>query len=54
MGRLLGLAPGDVLLWECHDCHEGVVIPAPYVDHHGHRVQIDPERIDPETPVYRF
>ena len=54
MERVLGLAAGESLLWARHDCHDVVVIPDPYVDHHGDRVQIDPGQLDSTPPVYRF
>ena len=28
-------------IWECHDCHEGVVIPGTYMSIHGETVKID-------------
>ena len=41
-------------IWECHDCHEGVVIPGTYMSIHGETVKIDPKNLDPNTEVMRF
>ena len=41
-------------IWECHDCHEGVVIPGTYKSIHGETVKIDPKNLDPNTEVMRF
>jgi len=29
-------------IWQCHDCHEGVVIPGIYINIHGETIKIDP------------
>ena len=42
------------LVWECHDCHEGVIIPSSYKNIHGEIVKIYPENLDPNTKVMRF
>jgi four helix bundle protein len=41
-------------VWECHDCHEGVVVPGTYKNIHGELVRIDPKNLDPNTEVMRF
>jgi ribosomal protein L37AE/L43A len=41
-------------IWECHDCHEGAVIPGTYKNIHGETVKIDPKTLDPNTEVIRF
>ncbi len=41
-------------LLECHDCHEGVVIPGTYKNIHRQVVKIDPKNLDPNTEVIRF
>ena len=41
-------------LRECHDCHEGVVIPGSYKNIHGETVKIDPKTFDPDTEVFGF
>ncbi len=41
-------------IWECHDCHEGVVISGTYINIHGKKVKIDPNNLDPNTEVMRF
>ena len=41
-------------IWECHDCHEGVVIPCIYINIYGETVKIDPKSLDPNTEVMRF
>ena len=39
---------------QCHDSHEGVVIPYSYKNIHGEIVKIYPENLDPNTKVMRF
>ena len=41
-------------VWECHDCHDGVVIPSIYKNIHGETVKIDPNNLEPNTEVMRF
>ena len=41
-------------IWECHDCHEGVVSPGIYINIHGETIKIDPKSLDPNTEVMRF
>jgi ribosomal protein L37AE/L43A len=41
-------------VWECHDCHNGVVIPGTYKNIHGEIVTIDPKSLNPDTEVMRF
>ncbi|MCD6569595.1 MAG: transposase [Deltaproteobacteria bacterium] len=45
---------GQAFVWECHDCHVGVVIPGTYKNIHGEIVKIDPKTLDPDTEVMRF
>lgn len=54
MERLMAVPPGKPFVWECHDCHEGVVVPGPYVNGHGETVRIDPKTLDSHTEVFRF
>jgi hypothetical protein len=54
MERLLGVRKGQFFIWECHDCHEGVVIPGAYTNSHGQKVAIDPKRLEPDAEVFRF
>ena len=41
-------------VWECHDGHDGVVIPGTYKNMHAEIVTIDPKSLDPNTEVMRF
>jgi len=41
-------------VWECHDCHNGIVILGTYKNIHGENVKIDPNTLDPNTEVMRF
>ena len=41
-------------IWECHDCHEAVVIPGTDKNIHGEIVRIDPKTLNPNTEVIRF
>lgn len=52
--RFFGIKKGQPFVWECHDCHEGVVIPGTYKNIHGETVRIDPGNLDPNTKVMRF
>jgi hypothetical protein len=45
---------GQPFVWECHDCHEGVVIPGIYINNHGETVKIDLKSLDPNTEVMCF
>jgi hypothetical protein len=44
----------QLFVWECHDCHEGVVNPGIYINIHGETVKIDLKSLDPNTEVMRF
>lgn len=52
--RFFDIKKGQPFVWECHDCHEGVVIPGPYTNIHGERVNIDPKNLDLDVEVMRF
>jgi hypothetical protein len=54
MERLLGVKKGQPFIWECHDCHEGVVIPAAYTNSYGEQMTIDPEKLSSDAEVFRF
>jgi hypothetical protein len=54
MERYLGVKKDEIFIWECHTCHEGVVIPGKYVNSFGETVQIEVKNLDPNTPVFRF
>ena len=41
-------------VWECHDCHEAVVIPGTYKNIHAETLEIDPKTLNPNTEVIRF
>ena len=45
---------GQPFVWQCHDCHDGVVIPAIYKNIHGEIVKIDLKTLDPDPEVIRF
>jgi hypothetical protein len=48
------LEDGQALLMECHDCHQGVMIPGLYTKRSGRPVLVDPQNIDPDAPVFRL
>lgn len=52
--RFFEIKKGQPFVWECHDCHQGVVIPGIYKNIHGETVKIDPKILEPETEVIRF
>ena len=41
-------------VWECHDCHNGVIVPGPFQSSHGEILSLDPENLPPNTLVLRF
>ena len=52
--KFFDIKKGQPFVWQCHDCHEGVVIPGTYKRIHGETVKIDPKNLDPNTEVMRF
>jgi len=52
--RFFKIKKGHPMVWECHDCHEGIVIPASYVNIHGERATIDLNNLESRTEVIRF
>jgi hypothetical protein len=54
MDQHLDVPKGQPFIWECHDCHQGVVIPGPHTNRYGEKVNVDPKIIDPEAKVFRF
>ena len=52
--KFFDIKKGQPFVWECHDCHEGVVIPGTYINNHGETVKIDPNNLDPNSEVMRF
>ncbi len=52
--KFFDIKKGRPFFWECHDCHEGVVIPGIYTNIHGEIVKIDLKSLDPNTEVMRF
>ena len=52
--RSFDVKKGQPCIWECHDCHEGVVIPGLYKNIHREILKIDPKTLDPNTEVIRF
>jgi hypothetical protein len=45
---------GHRFVWTCHDCHEGVVVPATYLNSYGEEVKIDAKNLDADIEVIRF
>ncbi len=52
--RFFDIRKGRRFVWECHTCHEGVVVPDCYVNIHGEEVKIDLKTIDSDVEVIRF
>jgi hypothetical protein len=40
--KFFNIKKGQPFVWECHDCHEAVVIPGIYINIYGEIVKIDP------------
>ena len=54
IGKFFDIKKGQPFVWQCHDCHKGVVIPGIYINIHGETIKIDPKSLDPNTEVMRF
>ncbi len=52
--KFFDIKKGHPFVWECNDCHQGVVIPGIYINIHGETIKIDPKSLDPNTEVMRF
>jgi len=52
--RFFQIKKKQPFVWECHDYHEGVVVPVTYKNIHGEIVKIDAKTLDPNTKVMRF
>jgi len=52
--RFFNIKKSQPFVWECHDCHEGVIIPGTYKNIHGETVEIDPKTLNPNTEVICF
>jgi hypothetical protein len=47
--KFFEIKKGHPFVRECHDCHEGVVIPGTYINIDGKKVKNDPNSLDPNT-----
>lgn len=45
---------GQPFVWECHDCHVGVVVPGRFPNSHGETITLDPHNLPSNTVVLRF
>lgn len=52
--RFLDIKKGHRFVWTCHDCHDGVIVPGPYINIHGEEVKIDQKNLDPDIEVINF
>jgi hypothetical protein len=52
--RFFEIPKGQLFVWECHDCHEGVVIPGRYRSSYGQIVELNPRNLPSEVRVLRF
>ena len=52
--RFFEIDKGQPFVWECHDCHEGVVVPAKYRNSHGETVDLDPNNLPRDVVVLSF
>ena len=52
--RFFDIKRGHRFVWTCHDCHEGVVVPATYVNSYGEEVKIDAKNLDADIEVISF
>jgi hypothetical protein len=43
--KLFDIKKVQPFVWECHDCHQGAVIPGTYINIHGEIVKIDPKNL---------
>ena len=52
--RSLNIKKGGRFVWNCHDCHEGVVVPGYYINIHGEEVKIDSKNLETDIKVICF
>jgi hypothetical protein len=52
--RFFEIEKGQPFVWECHDCHEGVVVPGIYRNSHGEIIDFDPDNLPSNVIVLRF
>jgi hypothetical protein len=52
--RFFDIRKGRRFVWECHACHEGLVVPGFYVNIHGEEVKIDLKTLDSDVGIIRF
>jgi hypothetical protein len=52
--RLFEIKKGQSYVWECHDCHSGVVVPEQYLNSHGETVNLDAKDLPGDLTVLRL
>ena len=52
--KFFDIQKGPPFVWECHDSHQGVVIPDTYRNIHGETAKINSKSLDTHTEVMRF
>ena len=52
--RFFEVEKGQPIVWRCHDCHEGCVVPGEYVNSHGELVHLDPDSLPDGVRVLAF
>ena len=52
--RFFEIEKRQLFVWECHDCHEGVVVPERYRNSYGETVVLDPNNLPQDVTVLRF
>ena len=52
--KFFDIKKGHRFVWNCHDCHQGVVVPETYINSHGEEVKIDPKNLQPNVKIVRF
>jgi hypothetical protein len=45
---------GQRFAWACHDCHQGAVVPAEYINSFGEIVTLDPENLPEDIILIEF
>lgn len=52
--RSFDVPKGRRIVWECHDCHEGLVVPGKYRNSNSETVDLDPLNLPKDILVLRF
>jgi hypothetical protein len=52
--RFFELKQGQLFVWTCLECLQGVVVPGKYVNSHGETVNLDPQNLPKDISVIQL